>query len=567
MGKSPGSAKFTSSKRSCAVPGSSRRTLMLCVDIVIFLPESLAGSREVRELVSCLAKSVDTYGPHQYWSCPSQMRLDDALCYEEAFSRLRTSMYRRLEDLCGFEDDHRKQLEVLRRLQAFLLEIGLTKQVSQSLREPGVVMRAVQELFWRVWAQQSAHPQQYTDSKVRPIWQALQEWYDRETFQTCMARKAVVMETVAAKRRELLIGHNPTELRRLRQCIEESRSSLSEHYSKHVGRRFSIIELLDILAHERECLLELLCGIEVRRQFWRKLPCSCVPPSIFLTPRLVRELFAQIRALFLDEFGDYIQNHLRELLPACCCRCCLPRSRLALTPASVSLQVQTRFLEALRAGKGFDLCPALHGTARSNFASILKQGLLIPGRGNSLRVLHGSAHGLGIYVAKAYDVWLPASFASPSPASILVCGVLDDAVPEAEAHLMGNFQVTASSDTLRHVGSAIIAFDPGRIVPFFEVKKVCAKTLRAKTLRRFGMHSGTDSGASHFQAQSTPRSCMSISVCVFEHIFFLAMSLGRSDKPLRAYRVAARTIAKRFEILKDIVRYILSFKFSAEPLR
>lgn len=40
-----------------------------------------------------------------------------------------------------------------------------------------------------------------------------------------------------------------------------------------------------------------------------------------------------------------------------------------------------------------------HGTQVQNFTNIFSEGLKVPGHGNSLRVVNGSAYGLGIYLA------------------------------------------------------------------------------------------------------------------------------------------------------------------------
>jgi len=40
-----------------------------------------------------------------------------------------------------------------------------------------------------------------------------------------------------------------------------------------------------------------------------------------------------------------------------------------------------------------------HGTRRENLQSILKMGLVVPGQGNDVKVVNGSAYGLGIYLA------------------------------------------------------------------------------------------------------------------------------------------------------------------------
>jgi hypothetical protein len=72
------------------------------------------------------------------------------------------------------------------------------------------------------------------------------------------------------------------------------------------------------------------------------------------------------------------------------------------------------------------MVPALHGTDTSNYVSIFQNGLLIPGKGNSLKVAHGSAYGLGVYTAKLDNPWLSQDFCTPNQPRMLVCCVIDD---------------------------------------------------------------------------------------------------------------------------------------------
>lgn len=116
-----------------------------------------------------------------------------------------------------------------------------------------------------------------------------------------------------------------------------------------------------------------------------------------------------------------------------------------------------------------DLTPAFHGTRESNIPSILEQGLLIPGRGNKLRVVNGSAHGLGIYTAKVHNPRLSAGFAGFCPQGMLVVGVLDDAVMHSARKRLGNYSVGAESKEIIHVGDAMVVFEPSRVLPFFSV--------------------------------------------------------------------------------------------------
>merc|ERR1740121_496394 len=101
--------------------------------------------------------------------------------------------------------------------------------------------------------------------------------------------------------------------------------------------------------------------------------------------------------------------------------------------------------------------------------SIFARGLLIPGRSNSLRVVHGTAHGRGIYVAKVHAARLSAGFARSRVEGMLVVGVLDDAVESSASRKLGSFSVGAESPSIRHVGDAMVVFDPSRVLPFFSL--------------------------------------------------------------------------------------------------
>jgi hypothetical protein len=112
------------------------------------------------------------------------------------------------------------------------------------------------------------------------------------------------------------------------------------------------------------------------------------------------------------------------------------------------------------------LCPAFHGTDARKLASIYKNGLLIPGMGNSLRVTNGSAHGLGIYTATVDNPMLSFGFCR-GETSILICGVLDDSARRSEVQYMGNLAVTSASKDVLHVGNAMVIFDIKRVAPLF----------------------------------------------------------------------------------------------------
>lgn len=126
-------------------------------------------------------------------------------------------------------------------------------------------------------------------------------------------------------------------------------------------------------------------------------------------------------------------------------------------PSPVSKVVQERFLNARCLG-GF-VRPAYHGTNVANLPTIYENGLLIPGQDNNLKVVNGSAHGLGIYTANEDSPSLSWGYCrapSDNEKRMMVCGVLDDAlIPESES--------------VRKVGNAMVVFDHRRVAPLFEV--------------------------------------------------------------------------------------------------
>merc|ERR1712048_966418 len=88
------------------------------------------------------------------------------------------------------------------------------------------------------------------------------------------------------------------------------------------------------------------------------------------------------------------------------------------------------------------------------------------GAGNNVRVRNGSAHGLGIYTAAVSSPWLAQRFCSAP--QMLICGVLDDAHALQDPYRSGSLLVSRESETIRHVGHAIVVFDSCRVVPLFE---------------------------------------------------------------------------------------------------
>lgn len=75
---------------------------------------------------------------------------------------------------------------------------------------------------------------------------------------------------------------------------------------------------------------------------------------------------------------------------------------------------------------------------------------------NGIRVANGSAHGLGIYTASMESPQLSLGFIrgpSSRPRQLLVCGVLDDALPSGELKSFGALTVKAESEAVRRGGN------------------------------------------------------------------------------------------------------------------
>jgi hypothetical protein len=126
-----------------------------------------------------------------------------------------------------------------------------------------------------------------------------------------------------------------------------------------------------------------------------------------------------------------------------------------LHKAPLNKAVQARFMKAfLELPSGCELRPAFHGTNSANHGSIFKRGLLIPGDENELKVIHGAAHGRGVYTANVDAAWLSQGFITGDPV-MLICGVLQ-------------------TDCVRHVGDAMVVGKSEHVVPFY-----CGKQAKA----------------------------------------------------------------------------------------
>lgn len=160
--------------------------------------------------------------------------------------------------------------------------------------------------------------------------------------------------------------------------------------------------------------------------------------------------FQAMRRAFLSCHEADIYNGLGEVFAA----------PIKLTSAPVQREVQLRFMESL-ANTGALLRPAFHGTDYPNHSSIFRRGLLIPGENNELKVVHGAAHGRGVYTANIDAAWLSRGFCS-APA-MLVCAVL-------QTHFV------------HHVGDAMVVGVADHVVPLFEATAGnwgCSQTIAA----------------------------------------------------------------------------------------
>mmetsp|Transcript_66907 Transcript_66907/g.189125 ORF Transcript_66907/g.189125 Transcript_66907/m.189125 type:complete len:446 (+) Transcript_66907:64-1401(+) len=68
--------------------------------------------------------------------------------------------------------------------------------------------------------------------------------------------------------------------------------------------------------------------------------------------------------------------------------------------------VITQFMNSIQEMPLAEIRPAFHGTNIANYDSIYQRGLLVPGQGNELTILHGAVHGSGVYTANVDAAWL-----------------------------------------------------------------------------------------------------------------------------------------------------------------
>mmetsp|Transcript_12644 Transcript_12644/g.23362 ORF Transcript_12644/g.23362 Transcript_12644/m.23362 type:complete len:555 (+) Transcript_12644:75-1739(+) len=194
------------------------------------------------------------------------------------------------------------------------------------------------------------------------------------------------------------------------------------------------------------------------------------------------KLFEAVRDLFLLHHETEIWRNIKKLQDTESRRHRVGTSTPTLQPLNVSPLVQLRFLKAfLRCGGpelssgGLHWRPLWHGTRSRHMSSISKRGLLIPGTRPDVRVVNGSAHGVGIYTARVESPWLSYGFASRG--GMLVCAGFDDSVVLRSDQLynVGAFTVKRESNSVRHVGDAVVFYDHRLVAPLFAVSSLRQK--------------------------------------------------------------------------------------------
>jgi len=198
------------------------------------------------------------------------------------------------------------------------------------------------------------------------------------------------------------------------------------------------------------------------------------------------KVFEAVRELFLLHHERQVLENVKRLQTS------RPNSCYArkLQPFEVSPAVQLRFLKAfLRCGgpeftrDASPWLPLWHGTRSCHLNSISQRGLLVPGSRSDVKVVHGSAHGLGVYTARVTAPWLSEGFASRG--GLLVCAGMDQSVAlsQTQMHKVGAYTVTRESSSVRHVGDAVVFFDHSLVAPLFTLRQEnrIAPIVRQKT--------------------------------------------------------------------------------------
>lgn len=164
----------------------------------------------------------------------------------------------------------------------------------------------------------------------------------------------------------------------------------------------------------------------------------------------------KIRTEFMKQHGQQVKTELSNALG----------NTVKITPAPVSALVVSRFSSctATVSAASARIVPVFHGTEARNHASIFKHGFQLPGQ--QVKIRNGLSHGVGTYVSNVSSAWLSREFCTQS--KMIVCALVDDATPLKTPTRIGNFFATAESSSVRHIGSALVVFNPSRLLPLYE---------------------------------------------------------------------------------------------------
>lgn len=147
--------------------------------------------------------------------------------------------------------------------------------------------------------------------------------------------------------------------------------------------------------------------------------------------------------------------------------CAAPKIPIDVQPLHLGRAPVKDFVSARKelGGRGL-LRAAWHGTKVVNVPSIAAHGLVIPGSRAPgkpyVRVVHGQAHGRGVYTAK--NPGLAHGYArhqNPLTEDILLCAVLDDAGDKE------------GEKVVKHVGDAMVVAKESHVLPLFKVRFSC----------------------------------------------------------------------------------------------
>eukprot|EP00930_Biecheleria_cincta_P018345 TRINITY_DN14324_c0_g5_i1.p1 TRINITY_DN14324_c0_g5~~TRINITY_DN14324_c0_g5_i1.p1 ORF type:complete len:737 (+),score=90.83 TRINITY_DN14324_c0_g5_i1:82-2292(+) len=184
-----------------------------------------------------------------------------------------------------------------------------------------------------------------------------------------------------------------------------------------------------------------------------------------------RVSFDQMRNNFMRLHGSEIRSNLQSVFDG----------PVKIEPAPVAPAIKKQFMESSQNG-GNTIVPTYHGSNSANYPSIFERGLLIPGRRNELKIVHGAAHGRGIYTAQVNAPDLSRGFCTEP--KMLVCGVADDAQALLSTAACGSQRISAQSNAIRHVGDAVVVFDEKRVVPLYQASGDAFKSSRYSSQRQ-----------------------------------------------------------------------------------